>query len=115
MRAYPVNEGMGDSGWMLNIELQRQLGYGFQGVLFSDTGAVEVNKQLWAGSESTSNQYLLSGVGIGLRWNHQQDWQASAMVGLPVTSNPARDIYNHNSDGTRAADPTGWLSLTRFF
>lgn len=115
VRAYPVNEAMGDSGWLLNIELQRHLGYGFHGVLFSDTGLIEVNKRLWSGAGAASNCYLLSGVGIGLRWNHDQKWQASAMVGLPVTTNPERDRYNQNSDGTRAGDPAGWLSLTRFF
>ena len=115
VRAFPVNEGMGDSGCLLTAELRRQLGYGFQGMIFADTGAVEVNHGLWMGSGTQHNQYILAGVGLGLRWNYQQEWQASATVGLPVTTNPAKDIYNHNGDGTRAGDPAGWLSLTRFF
>ena len=115
IRAYPVNEAMGDSGWLLNIELQRELGYGLQGLLFADTGGIKVNQRLWSGVGNSPNTYLLSGVGIGLRWSDQQHWQASALLGLPVTSNPARDRFNHNSDGTRAGDPAGWLTLTKFF
>ncbi|NBV75428.1 MAG: ShlB/FhaC/HecB family hemolysin secretion/activation protein [Methylococcaceae bacterium] len=115
IRAYPVNEAMGDSGWLLNIELQRELGYGLQGLLFADTGGIKVNQRLWSGVGNSPNTYLLSGVGIGLRWSDQKHWQASALLGLPVTSNPARDRFNHNSDGTRAGDPAGWLTLTKFF
>ena len=115
VRAYPINEGMGDSGWLFNIELRRNLGYGLQGFLFSDTGGIEVNQTQRFAQTHSANSYLLSGIGMGLRLNHQNQWLASATVGLPLTSNPARDIYNHNADGTRAGDPSGWLSLTRFF
>lgn len=106
---------MGDSGWLLNIELQRELGYGLQGLLFADTGGIKVNQRLWSEVGNGPNTYLLSGVGIGLRWSDQKHWQASALLGLPVTSNPARDRFNHNIDGTRAGDPAGWLTLTKFF
>ena len=115
VRAYPVNEGMGDSGWLVNLELQRYLGYGLHGLLFADTGGIKVNQQLWSGAAGSPNTYQLSGVGIGLRWSDQKQWQASALVGLPITSNPGRDHFNHNADGTRAGDPAGWLTLTRFF
>ncbi len=116
VRAYPVNEGMGDSGWLINFEIRRNLGYGFQGLMFADTGGIQVSQQPWSSApSSTPNSYLLSGVGLGLRWTYSNQWQAAATVGLPLTTNPARDVYNHNSDGTRASDPSGWLSLTRYF
>ena len=116
VRAYPVNEGMGDSGWMLNVELRRQLGFGIQALVFADTGGVLVNQQMWSSARtSTPNSYMLSGVGLGLRWTHKDEWQASATVGLPLTTNPGSSNGQFNGDGTRASDPSGWLSLTHFF
>ena len=122
VRAYPVNEASGDEGWLLNLELQRDLanllGLGWQAKAFVDTGRIRLNKETWPGWEGGSaipNRYSLSGIGLGLDWNRPGDWLFSTTMALPLGNNPGQTATERNNDGTNPDAARFWLSLTKFF
>lgn len=122
VRAYPINEASGDEGWLLNLELQRDLasllGLGWQAKAFVDTGRIRLNKETWPGWEGggdTPNRYSLSGVGLGLDWNRPGDWLFSSTMALPLGNNPGQTAAERNNDGTNPDAARFWLSLTKFF
>lgn len=64
VRAYPQGEGSGDEGWLANLELRHNLGESLQGVVFYDTGSVEINhNQYVTGAAHTRD---ISGAGVGM-------------------------------------------------
>ena len=124
IRAYPVNEAMGDQGLLLKLQLQRELGSalggGWQAQLFYDWGQIRQHKkpwQGWDGGSGMANSYHLAGWGLGLRWSGQGDWrgwQVQASVATPVGNNPAAS-QGRNSDGSSQRSSRGWLVLSRSF
>ena len=69
VRAYPQGEGVGDQGWMANMEVRHALLEQLQGVAFYDAGAVTINHTPFAATANTRN---LAGAGVGL--NAQYGW-----------------------------------------
>lgn len=67
VRAYPVGEANGDTGWLATLELRRQLTPALQGIAFYDAGEVRFNREVFAAG---SNQRRLAGYGIGglMQW-----------------------------------------------
>ena len=120
VRAYPVNEADGDQGVLLKLELQRELGGGWQAVAFYDTGRIRQHKRLWPGWDGGSrqpNSYSLSGAGVGVNWRGTgslSGWQLAASVAAPVGGNPG-SAQGRNSDGSSARSTRGWLSVNRIF
>lgn len=115
VRAYPVNEASGDAGVLFKLELQRELGSGWQAVAFYDTGRIRQHQNPWAGWNANSGQpssYSLSGAGFGVNWRHPE-WYLTASIATPLGSQPGQDAAGRNSDGSRASGVRGWLSLTR--
>lgn len=47
VRAYPQGEGSGDRGWLVNIELRRQVTSGLQLAAFYDAGRVDFNEDVY--------------------------------------------------------------------
>jgi hemolysin activation/secretion protein len=124
VRAYPVNEAMGDEGLVLKLQLQRELGSalggGWQAQLFYDWGQIRQHHttwQGWDGGRGMANRYHLAGWGLGLRWSGQgawRGWQLQASVATPVGNNPAAS-QGRNSDGSSQRSSRGWLVLSRSF
>lgn len=121
VRAYPVNEAAGDEGLLLKLEVQRELGNGWQAIAFYDTGRIRQHRNAWAGWQgggAQPNEYGLSGVGLGVNWRGQgtlSGWLLAASVAVPVGGNPGRDAGGHNNDGSKASSARGWFSLSRTF
>lgn len=121
VRAYPVNEASGDEGWLLNLEVQRDLapllGQGWQAMAFADTGRIRLNHDLWPGWDGTTtpNRYSLSAAGLGLNWNRPGAWLFTSTMALPLGHNPGRTAADRNNDTTNPDAVRFWLSLTRFF
>lgn len=116
IRAYPINEASGDQGVLLKLELQKELGYGWQAVAFYDAGRIEQHKRPWAGWNGASGQrntYGLQGAGLGMNWR-TQDWQLAASVAAPIGGNRG-SANGRNSDGSKSSSVRGWVSLTRLF
>ena len=63
VRAYPQGEGNGDQGYLANLELLHSFKNNIQGLLFYDTGSVEINRNPITTSENTRS---LSGLGVGM-------------------------------------------------
>lgn len=124
IRAYPINEAMGDQGLQLKLQLQRELGSalggGWQAQLFYDWGQIRQHKKPWQGWDGgigMANSYHLAGWGLGLRWSGQGEWrgwQLQASVATPVGNNPAAR-QGRNSDGSSQRSSRGWLVLSRSF
>lgn len=109
VRAYAVNEASGDAGVLLKLELQRELGNGWQAVAFYDAGHIRQHRNPWAGWNGRTgqpNDYTLSGAGFGVNWRHPQ-WYLSASIATPIGSHPGQETTGRSS-GVR-----GWISLTR--
>lgn len=121
VRAYPVNEAAGDEGLLVKLELQRELGSGWQAIAFYDAGRIRQHKDTWAGWQgggTQPNEYGLSGAGLGANWRGQgslSGWLLAASAAVPLGSNPGRDASGHNSDGSSTSAARYWLSLTRVF
>jgi hemolysin activation/secretion protein len=117
VRAYPVNEASGDEGGLMKLELQRELGHGWQGIVFLDAGHIRQHKHSWAGWQGGSNQpntYGLAGVGIGANWR-AEGWLLAASAAIPVGHHPGQDALGRNNDGSQANEARYWLSLSRLF
>jgi hemolysin activation/secretion protein len=63
VRAYPQGEGVGDQGWMANLDMRRALMETVQGVAFYDMGAVQINRNPF---NAAANSRTLAGIGLGL-------------------------------------------------
>lgn len=120
VRAYPVNEAAGDAGLLLKLELQRELGQGWQAIAFYDSGRIRQHHRPWAGWDGgggQANSYSLCGLGLGLNWRGMgamRGWQLALSIATPVGGNPG-SAQGRNSDGSRASSTRGWLSLNRIF
>lgn len=118
VRAYPVNEGSGDEGVLAKLELQRDLGLGWRGLLFYDYGRIRQHKREWAGwqgGSSQPNRYHLEGAGMGVSWAGAGDWRFSATYASPIGSNPGAGSKGENSDGSASGSARLWLSLSAVF
>lgn len=116
IRAYPVNEASGDQGLLFKLELQRELGSGWQAVAFYDAGRIQQHRFTWSGWQgggSQANYYNLAGFGLGVNWRHQ-GWLLAASVAAPIGSNPGAS-QDRNNDGSRSNSSRGWLSLAKTF
>ena len=117
VRAYPVDEANGDQGLLLKLELQREVGKGWQAIAFYDTGRIRQHARPWNGWQGGGNQpnsYSLSGAGLGLNWRHE-GWQLVASAAVPINGNPGADGSGHNGDGSKSSSTRYWLSLSRVF
>ena len=109
VRAYPGGEAYGDQGYVLNLELRRNLPFTalpgqLQLVGFADTGTVKLNRNQWSAGD---NRRTLSGAGVGLTWTG-----ANALL--------VKAYYAHklgNAEATSAPDKAGrfWLQAIKYF
>lgn len=117
VRGYPADDGQGDAGVLLQLELHRPLAHGFDGFVFFDGGRIRQHQDPWAGWDtraSGNNGYGLAAAGIGLNWNHPAGWQASLVIAQPLGNNPGSGVPGHNQDGGETGTRT-WLTLARRF
>lgn len=92
VRAYPLGEGMGDSGWLTQIELRYAAGP-VTPFAFYDAGNVEVNFRPW--DVSSQSTRLLSGAGVGMRIDYQ-GWQLDLTMSWRINGgNPTSDTSTH--------------------
>jgi hemolysin activation/secretion protein len=97
VRAYPQGEGIGDQGWMVNLELRRAITRNLQASVFYDEGAVTFNHN--PGPQATGdNTRRLAGAGLGLEGRFLQlqlkaalAWRTSGGVPLSEPAGANRD------------------------
>ncbi len=91
VRGYPVGEGVGDSGTLINLEYRHQLpasaalaGEPLSLVLFYDLGAIEFHQDP-AGMSLSSNRQVLGAVGIGMLAGRSNKYRVSAHLAWRTT------------------------------
>lgn len=107
VRAYPQGEGIGDQGWLANLEARHNFAQGLQGVLFYDAGSVTINKNPF--TVGAANSRSISGAGVGANANYA-GMQFRAFVawrtgGGQPTSEPA----------TLKRNPRVWIQASKQF
>ncbi|MDE2456850.1 MAG: ShlB/FhaC/HecB family hemolysin secretion/activation protein [Burkholderiales bacterium] len=107
VRAYPVNEGSGSGGELLNLELRRVLPAGFALTGFIDWGCVRVHVDAGFAGATAPNRYCLKGGGATLAW------QAGPGTGIGLTW--AHRLGHNPSPGANGADQDGSRLLNRFW
>lgn len=106
VRAYPVNEGSGNRGTLLNVEVRRRLPHNATVTAFYDWGHV--------GNPGPDASYDLSGYGIGLSWQAPHRIELEASLAHRLGHNPNPLATGRDQDGS--LDRTRlWLTLSRRF
>lgn len=103
VRAYPVGEGNGDEGYLVQLEARYRLG-SVEPYLFYDVGKVRINAdngRLVA--PLADNTRSIAGSGLGLRWQHGDFGLDAALAWRTHGGKPQSD--------TRDTNPHGWVSL----
>ncbi|MBF0184825.1 MAG: BamA/TamA family outer membrane protein [Magnetococcales bacterium] len=106
VRAYPVGEGLGDSGWLASAEVRYKLGQTPIGepqiFSFYDYGHVTQYHSLWshALTAGQSNSYSLSGWGAGASLVNGNHENLRVMWAQKIGSNPNPTSSGADSDGT---------------
>ncbi len=96
VRAYPVGEGFGDSGWLAQVEMRYQAG-AFAPYAFYDAGSVRINaKPESLATVPSTNERSVAGAGLGTRYQ-RGPWNLDLAVawrvhgGTPEADNVLRD------------------------
>jgi hemolysin activation/secretion protein len=120
VRAYPVNEGLGDSGAVANLELHYPVTSGTANGLdlfgFLDAGLTRRHAEKWAGwnvGSNDANSYPLFGAGIGATYAIFDDLGLSLVAAVPFGANQGAPS-GLNQDGGKT-DPRIWFSLSKKF
>lgn len=103
VRAYPVGEGNGDEGWLIQLEARYRIG-DFEPFLFHDAGKVRINAdngRLVA--PLADNTRSIAGSGLGLRWQYGP-WSADAVLAW-------RNRGGKPQADTRDDNPHGWINV----
>lgn len=106
LRAFPVSEGGGSEGDLLQAELRKKLPRGFELRLFRDHGRVKQSVVNYPGSP-TPNTLFYDGVGAGMVWQGPRGFTFSVAWSRRLGGNP-----NPTPTGT---DQDGTLDLNRFW
>ena len=100
VRAYPVNEGGGTDGGLLNLELRDKLPASFTLTEFFDWGAVLTNKDDTFPQAPRPNTLQLKGAGLSLGWVASFGLSLRATVSHRIGSNPDRTATGTDQDGS---------------
>src|SRR5690606_10543189 len=98
VRAFPVGEGSDSRGWLAQLELRYNLGYGLSPYLLLDGGRT-INGGIDDGDDRN-----VSGAGFGMRINHGR-WNADLVSAWTLEGGDAQ------SDG-RQRDPRFWFNIS---
>jgi len=84
VRAYPLGEGQGDTGWLAQLELRRNFG-DFTLFALLDQGQVQTNASPWNADSGGGRD--LAGAGLGARWLHGP-WTVESTVSTRTDGGP---------------------------
>lgn len=103
VRAYPVGEGLGDKGWLVNAEARYLLGKTRLGEAqafgFYDAGGITQFANLWPGAlPNRPNNFNLQGFGLGASLSFGERGGAKVMWAKKIGSNPNPTISNTDAD-----------------
>ncbi|WP_129640872.1 ShlB/FhaC/HecB family hemolysin secretion/activation protein [Peristeroidobacter agariperforans] len=107
VRAYPVGEGSGDSGWVGTVEVRYDVPFSsnwgeLQLVGFADHGETRLYEKPWIGAVYNMdgrNSYGLSGAGVGFNLTAQGRYSVRFSYAAAIDDNPGRSVTGKNADG----------------
>lgn len=120
VRAYPLGEAFGDLGYLVNIELHRQLNetpLGAGSVFgFTDVGGIQLSRTPWDTQIATGkpNNYQLRGMGMGASINPAQRATFKLMWARKIGSNPNPTAALTDSDGSQSNSRIWLLGTYKF-
>lgn len=122
VRAYPQGEASGDEGYLLNLELRKDLGNSGYGNMqlagFVDLGHTQLNKTAWTGWQGTnpalSNSYNIAGAGVGFNIDMEKSYSFRSYLAAKVGNNNGSDTRGNDSDGTDSS-ARAWMQLVKWF
>ena len=88
VRAYPIGEGLGDRGWLAQMELRYKFD-DVMGFILIDSGSTTVNARPWDTNSRTTAH--LSGRGIGARVQQDSGWNWELLMAWRTTDEPLSD------------------------
>ena len=111
VRAYPVNEGAGDEGYVAALESRWQFATRWQAIAFVDHARLRVNAEPGYPGAAAVNYLSYEGAGLGLSWSGPADtvWRATWSRRIGDNPNPKPD--GSDQDGTLRQDRL-WLSVS---
>ena len=112
VRAYPANEGAGDHGQLLNLELRGRLPYNFNITGFYDLGHVKINHD--NPTTAGDNAHTYKGAGLSLAWQADFGLNLKATWAHRIGDNPNPTATGNDQDGTLKKDRV-WLNAAMAF
>ena len=109
VRAYPLGEGSGPSGVLLNVELRRSFGDGWELAGFYDQGWI-ADRDV----EGERSHYHLKGVGLRVSWDSPTGWGADLTASHRLGSNP-NSIDDSLRESRHGKDQDGSLEKLRLW
>jgi hemolysin activation/secretion protein len=106
VRAYPTNEGRGNSGNLLKVELRWRVLDTLVLTSFYDHGRV-------SNFEGTPS-YSLQGAGLAATWQAAADWSLSGTLARRIGSNPGATTTGTDTDGSLTKNRL-WLTASFAF
>ena len=108
VRAYPTSEGSGSEGYLLNLELKKDLPFNLTGSIFYDEGYVRQNVDNLDASGvviNTLNSYKLKGYGLEFSWRGPRKTNVFFTYAKRDGTNPNRvQDTGKDQDGTLYKD-----------
>jgi hemolysin activation/secretion protein len=118
VRAYPASEGSGSEGYLLNLELKKDLPFNLTGSIFYDEGYVRQNVDNFDASGviiNSLNSYKLKGYGLEFSWRGPLKTNVFFTYAKRDGTNPNRDQDSgKDQDGTLYKD-VFWLRAVASF
>ena len=115
VRAYPLSEGSGDTGWLTTLEVRHNLMPELQVSVFYDHGQITLNHDSAYTGAPLVNEASLKGYGVGLSWTQSGSYSVRASLAHRIDDNPlASAINGKDGDGSLTLDRL-WFSATLFF
>ena len=108
VRAYPVGEGTGPQGLLLNMEARWFVSPHWLVTPFVDYGRIEKR------ADTVLRHYSLKGAGLSLTWTGAERWMAKVTYARRSGNNPNPLDLVKDQDGSLHKDRV-WLSLTHAF
>lgn len=121
VRAYPVGEGAGDQGHLINTDIRYTIPGSFAGGSlqlcgFYDAGYINLNKEpvIPLGTATNRNSYWLQDAGFGLKYTVQDKFVFRGCWAHAIGDNPGRSVTGKNSDG-KSDTYRFWLQSLVYF
>lgn len=110
VRAYPGNEGSGDSGYVATLEARWQVSSRWQVSAFADYARIRVNADNAIPGAAAQNSLGYQGAGVGLSWIGPADSVWRATWSRRIGDNPNPKPSGLDQDGSLRLDRY-WLSV----